>query len=261
MRAPSIYAALGLAFVLTFLASSYAQRENPRTGPAVIVSQDANPKPSNSGAGDATSAVPNSADNPGQAAAGRPAGARPGAAATLANPPADGVNSPRMAAPFESQAGIPQSAFFEFLFNNVSALDQIADSDDKAGKHIEAAAWRTHDQRGAGLNDAEGEILQDVALDCLRMLKEQDAKIQALAEKFRAQLNPGTPIQVPAELVQMVENRKAIVRDHIERLREALGDASFNKLDTYVHSSIHGEVIVPKPAPPSAAGKNRKENK
>ena len=36
--------------------------------------------------------------------------------------------------------------------------------------------------------------------------------------------------------------RKKIMSDHIERLREALGDTSFNKLDTYVRSWIHAQV-------------------
>jgi hypothetical protein len=49
----------------------------------------------------------------------------------------------------------------------------------------------------------------------------------------------------------MFENRKKIISDHIERLREALGDASFDKLDTYIHSTFHVEMIVPKSAPPS----------
>jgi hypothetical protein len=177
-------------------------------------------------------------------------------------PAAAGPNSsPASAAP-ESQPPIPQNVLFEFLFNNISALDQVADSDDKAGDHISAAAWRTHDQRGAGLNDAEGDILQEITLDCIRALKKQDAKIRAGGEKFRAQLKPGPPIQIPPELVQLSEDRKKIVSDHIEKLREALGDASFNKLDTYVHATFHAEMVVPKPASPSVTTteKSKKES-
>jgi hypothetical protein len=140
---------------------------------------------------------------------------------------------------------------FELFFNNMSVLNEVADKDDKAGDHIAAAAWRTHDQRAAGLNDAEGQILREITLDCIRILKENDAKIRALAERDRAQTPPGTIIPASPEMIQTFEDRKKVINDHIERLREALGDASFNKLDTYVHSSSHAEVIAPKPATPS----------
>ncbi len=262
MRVPQLYVVSVLITICTALAAGYAQTSNARTAPETN-SQDASPKPSNSG-GPATGAVHGSANNPGQAAPGQKIGrVSPTQRATPAIPAAADQNSPLVTAPLESQSGIPQSALFELFFNNMSVLNQVADKDDKAGDHISAAAWRTHDQRAAGLNDAEGQILREITLDCLRALKEQDAKFQAAAEKFRAQLKPGAPIQIPPELVQMDEDRKKIMSDHIERLREALGDASFNKLDTYVHSSFHAEVIAPKPATPSTAiiEKNQKESK
>jgi len=251
-----------LVTICTLLAASYAQTSNTRTGPETIDSQDVNPMPSNPGERIAPGAVHNSANNPGQGAPGdRPV--LPPQLGIPANPAAADLNSSLLSAPLQAQAEVPRNAFFEFLFNNVSALNQIAESDDKAGQHASAMAWRTHDQRAAGLNDSEGQILQEIALDCLRALKEQDAKLQASADKFRAQLTPGAPVQIPPELVKIFEDRKAIVNDHVERLRGALGDTSFNKLDSYVHSSFHAEVIVPKPASPSVTTteKKQKDNK
>jgi hypothetical protein len=185
----------------------------------------------------------------------------PGQRVTPANSASADQNSPSTEAP-QSQAAIPQNVLFELFFNNMGALNQAADHDDKAGDHISAAAWRRYDQEAAGLNDAEGQILREIVLDCLRALKEQDAKIRAGGEKFRAQLKPGAPIQIPPELVQLGEDRKKIVSDHIEKLREALGDASFNKLDTYIHATFHAEMIAPKAATPSttATEKSKKEN-
>ena len=250
MRAPKAYVVSVLITICTLLAGGYAQTSNARTVPEAVTGQDVSPKPSNPGGGPATDTLPNSRNNPEQAAPGTapglpsPAGQR----GTPAIPAADGQNSSMLTAPLQSQAEGLQNALFEFLFNNVSALSQIADSDDKAGNHTLAAAWRTHDQRGAGLNDAEGQILQEIALDCLQALKKQDAKINASAEKDRAQRAPGVIGPTPPELIQLVEDRKKIVSDHIERLREALGDGSFNKLDIYVHSSFHPQVIAPKPA-------------
>jgi hypothetical protein len=261
MRSPQVYIA-SVLIIITLLAAGYTQSSNARTGPEAINSQDVNPKPSNSGA---RGTLPNSTNNPGQPAPRKTSnGPSPvQQRATPANAPASVQNSPLAAATPQSQTAIPQSVLFEFLFDNISALNQAADSDDKAGNHQGAALWRTHDQRGAGLNDAEGQILQEIALDCLRQLKEKDAKIQALAERDRAQSPPGTIIPASPEMIQTFEDRKKAVNDHIEMLRESLGDASFNKLDTYVHSSFHAEVITPKPATPSTIiiEKNQKESK
>jgi hypothetical protein len=176
-----------LITICTLLAAGYAQTSNTQTQTEAINSKDSSPTPSTSGERTATSAVPNSTNNPGQAQPGNQIGAlSPVQPATPANPPAAVLNSPLVAASPESQAGIPQSALFELLFNNISVLNKVADNDDKAGDHISAASWRTHDQEAAGLNDAEGQILQEVVRDCLRALKEQDAKLQASAEKFRS---------------------------------------------------------------------------
>lgn len=260
MRVPKVYLLAILVIICALSAASNAQTSATRTGQQATNSQDVSPNPSNSQGTDATDALPDAANNPRPGLQHKPTPA--GQQVTPANPAADAQNLPSTATP-KSQAAIPQSVLFEFLFNNISALNQVADSNDKGGNHATAALWRTHDQRGAGLNDAEGQILQEITLDCLRMLKEQDAKFRAASEKFRAQLKPGAPVQIPAELVQMGEDREKIVNDHIERLREALGDASFKKLDTYVHSSFHAEVIVPKSAIPSTTviEKKRKESK
>jgi hypothetical protein len=252
MRAPQVYVASVLITIFTLLAAGYTQTSNARTGPEAINGQDASPKPSSSGERTAPVTLPNSANNPGQALPGKISnGPSPSQPATPANPPAAGVNSPVVTAPLESQSVIPQSALFELFFNNMSVLNDVADKDDKAGDHISAAAWRTHDQRAAGLNDAEGQILREITLDCIRMLKEKDAKIRALAKRDSAQMTPGVIKPASVEMIQTFEDRKKIMSDHIERLREALGDASFNKLDTYVHSSFHADVIAPKPPSPS----------
>lgn len=238
------------------------QTDRPRTEPATANEQTADTHPAAPGQ-DADSTSPASNDQPGtnqgNAQAGTVKGSpvpgqkigreSPTQRATPAIPAAADQNSPLLTVPIQSQAEVLQNALFEFLFSNISDLNQIADSDDKAGKHSSAALWRTHDQRAAGLNDSEGEILREIALDCVRALKEQDAKIRTFGEKLRAQSTPGVIGPIPPELIQMVEDRKKIVSDHVEKLRESLGDASFNKLDIYVHSSFGSRSLSPKPAP------------
>ncbi|MGB9119792.1 MAG: hypothetical protein WCE73_04155, partial [Candidatus Angelobacter sp.] len=88
-----------------------------------------------------------------------------------------------------------------------------------------------------------------------------DAKISAQAEKFSTQIVPGATVTVPVEFYQMSEDRKKIVIDHVEQLRVALGDSSFQKLETYVLSMYPAPKSVVRPAPSLTTGKNRTENK
>jgi len=263
MRLPRVYVVSVLMTICALLASGYAQTSNARTGAEASNGQDANPQSSKSGAAHTPNALPGAANNQGQALPSTVSDQQsPGQLAAPADSPA-GVNSPLVAEARQSQAEIPQSALFELFFNNMSVLNEVADKDDKAGDHITAAAWRTHDQRAAGLNDAEGQILREIALDCVRTLKENDVKIRVLATRDRAQMTPGTIIPASPEMIQTFEEHKKVVSDHIERLREALGAASFSKLDTYVHSSFHADVIAPNPATPSTTiiEKKQKESK
>lgn len=256
MRSTRVYALLILVIVCMLLAVGYAQTANARTGQEAANSQDdSSLKPSNPGERTAPDALPNSRDNPSHAMPVQKIDRlSPTQGATPVNPPAADQNSPSTEGP-QSQAPIPQSALFELFFNNMGVLNQVADNDDKAGNHMQAAAWRRYDQEGAGLNDAEGDLLREIVLDCLRMLKDQDAKFRALAEKERAQMPPGVIRPASAELTQTFEGHKKIISDHIERLKEALGDVSFNKLDAYIHSTFHAQMIEPKLAPPSTTGK------
>ncbi len=265
MQAPKGYVVSVLVTICTLLAAGYPQTSDARPGLEVTNSQDASQKPSNSGSAAPRGTIPGATSTSAPTGSGQKIGAMsPGQRATPACTPADQNSSVAASAPSSpsSPTTIPQGALFELFFNNISALNQVADSDDKAGNHTWAAQWRTHDARGAGLNDAEGQILQEVTLDCLRLLKEQDAKFRAAAEKYRAQLVPCAPIHLPEELVQMDEVRKKIVSDHIERLREALGDTSFSKLDNYIHSSFHVPATPPNPAPSSTTvvEKSQKES-
>jgi hypothetical protein len=85
--------------------------------------------------------------------------------------------------------------------------------------------------------------------------------MNAAAEKFRAQIVPGATVTIPADFYQMFEDRKTVIRDHVEHLRLALGDSSIKKLETYAISLFPAPGSVAKPAAPSTTGKDRTENK
>jgi hypothetical protein len=225
MQARKLYLVLILTLVLSAFAPAQSERNNAQSASAPDNVQNANPRP-NSHAEGATST-----SNPQSPTARR-----------------------------LTHSAVPSDFLYETLFDNMAMLDRIAEQDDRQGKHEMAARWRTHDQRAAGLNETEGEILKEVALDCHQAVQEQNAKIIALLQKLDAQRVPGVKVQPSPELVQLNQDRTAIIEAHIEKLREALGEGSFAKLDHYVRSTFHAETTKPSQQPSSTPANGKKEN-
>jgi hypothetical protein len=220
----------------------------------------ADPKPCSNGWHTTLDAVGNPVNSPGAEATGK----RPqlGYGPPTGVIPAVPVNPPTVILPpSQPEAMSLRYVYFETFFYMIGAHNLWAEQAEKVGKHAEAAGWRTSPQRTAGLNDAEGEVLQEIAHDCNCAVNELDAKMNAEAEKFRAQIVPGATVTVPMEFYQMSEDRKKIVVDHVEQLRVALGDTSFKKLETYVLSMYPAPESKAAPAPASTTEKVRTENK
>jgi hypothetical protein len=180
-----------------------------------------------------------------------------GIPAVPANPNPTVIISPHS----ESPPLNPRYRAFETLFLQMSVYAKYANDYEKIGNFEEAASFRTSFKRSAGLTDSEGEVLQEIAHDCNCAMREQDAKLKAFNEKFPAQYAPGTTITIPAEFVQMFEYRKTIIIDHVERLRLALGDTAFKKLETNVLPMFTVPEHGSKPASPSTNGENPTDNK
>jgi hypothetical protein len=159
--------------------------------------------------------------------------------------PATPINTtPTVIVPAFKPEPITKYVYFESFFLMMAGDEREADNYDKAGKHTEAAQERMNFPNIVGFNDAEGEILREIVFDCNCAVKELDAKVNALADKERAKIAPGTTITIPAELIQMHEERKTIIKDHVEKLRVGLGTDSFNKLQTYILSMFHVEDLA-----------------
>jgi len=257
MRAPKV---LQLSILLASLSLLAAGQDQTSAAPTVVQrvnAKYADPKPCGNGWHATLDAAGNPVNNPGTEATGK----RPQIIGSLTRAiPA--VNPPTVILPPSQPEPMSlRYVYFETFFYMIGANNLWAEQAEKAGKHAEAAGLRTSHQRTAGLNDAEGEVLQEIAHDCNCAVNELDAKINAQAEKFSTQIVPGATVTVPVEFYQMSEDRKKIVVDHVEQLRVALGDRSFKKLETYVLSMNPAPKGVAKPAPPSTTEKVRTENK
>jgi hypothetical protein len=177
--------------------------------------------------------------------------------------PAVPVNPPTLILPPSQPEPMSlRYVYFETFFYMIGAYNLWAEQAEKAGKHAEAADWRVSHQKTAGLNDAEGEVMQEIAHDCVCAVNELDAKTSALGEKFRAKIVPGATVTVPADFYQMFEERKTIISNHVEQLRAALGETSFKKVETYVLSMFPApqSVATPKPTSTTTTAGQPKEN-
>jgi len=149
---------------------------------------------------------------------------------------------------------VPDYVTYRFFFTHLANLGQLADTLEKAGK--DGSKWRTHDQHAAGLSDAEGQILTQVAQDCNQSLKTEDTKIQASITAFHNQFPNGQFVHVsaPPELSQFENEKIQAINTHIEQLKSQLGQDSFNKLDTYVKSTFKPAIVTLPAGAASAKG-------
>lgn len=235
MRAPRVLLVSVLIAAFSHLAAGQDQTSRAPTVVQRVNAKYADPKPCSNGWHTTLDAAGNPVNSSGPEAAGKgpllpPSGISKGIPAVPVDPPT--VIVP----PSQPEPMSFRYVSFETFFYTIGSHNLWAEQADTAGKHAEAAGWRTSYQQMFKLNDAEGEVLQEIAHDCNCAVNELDAKMNAKAEKFRTQIVPGATVTVPAEFYQISEDRKKIVIDHVEQLRMALGDTSFKKLETYVLS-------------------------
>jgi hypothetical protein len=251
MRAPNILLVSVLITPLSLLAAGQDQTSAAPTVVQAVNAKYADPKPCSNGWHAIVDAVGNPLNGPSQDATGKrpllpPSGISRGIPAVPVDP-----NPTIILPPSQPEPMSLRYVYFETSFYTIGIYSRWAEQAEKAGKHEEAAGWRTAYQRDTGLNDAEGEVLQEIAHDCNCAVNELDEKMNALSEKFRAQIIPGATVTIPAEFYQISEDRKTIIRDHVEQLRAGLGDTSFKKLETYVLSMFPAPNNQGKPKPTS----------
>lgn len=141
---------------------------------------------------------------------------------------------------------LPDSIRYRIFFRHVSGLQQLADSREKAGNAKAAAGWRTHDQRLAGLDDAEGAVLKQVAENCNQAIQKQEAQAKAIISKIPAEELKARPLDgaTLSVLKGFRLERDQIVQSHIDSLKSTLSETSFLKLDAYVSDLLKSSVTT-----------------
>jgi hypothetical protein len=149
------------------------------------------------------------------------------------------------------RADIPEHVVYKHLFHHIAALKRKAEEAESEGK--DATQFRTHFKRQAVLSDEQDQIINDIAADCDRQIKEQDEKAKVLIRAYKAQYPGGQvphgelPKPPPAELRALSEERDAIVLRSRDRLKAALGDSEFERFNGFVKERIAPNVYQIKP--------------
>jgi hypothetical protein len=131
---------------------------------------------------------------------------------------------------------------WEVFYRELANLDAAAAELEKQGRSEDAIGLRNYDRKLAGLTEAEGAILLEVAEDCERLMRAHYVKLREVAKEYRAThplkdpvtgLPAARPAVPPPELAQVEEEGHRIVLTHISQLRERLGNESFGKVSVY----------------------------
>ena len=101
----------------------------------------------------------------------------------------------------------------------------------------------------AGLSEAEGAVLETVALQCESDVAAQDAKAKAIIDQFHAQssrlVNPSFLPEAPPQLDALWQDRNNIVLRARDSLRSQLGEESFSIFDQFVREATSASVTNP----------------
>lgn len=136
---------------------------------------------------------------------------------------------------------IPDPVVYRFFFAHLENLDKIAAQQEAAGK--DGKGWRSHEQVAMGLTVDEGAAVKQVAADCNRSLKSQESRLKAAMAAVKSQTPKGKSRKEPApELNRIFAERDQIVSQHIEQLRSLLGEAAFQKLESYLRGNFKPKV-------------------
>lgn len=133
---------------------------------------------------------------------------------------------------------IPDYVAYKQLFRHVLALKKVADQAASAGQ--DRSSLRSLVSSQAGLNEADGQLLETAAVQCGAELDAQAAKAKVILDEIHARtpygiLNPSFPPPAPdPRLHEMQQERNSMVLLCRDQLRNALGEESFAKLDTWL---------------------------
>jgi hypothetical protein len=137
---------------------------------------------------------------------------------------------------------VPDHIAYRHLFRHVAAFKKQAEENEKQGK--DGSSFRAFFKHKMQLSDEQARVLNDIADDCDREVKQQDEQAKIFIDAYKAQYPGGrvphgeTPKPPPIELKAMTEERNQIILRARDRLHATLGDDEFKHFDGFVKHQV-----------------------
>lgn len=161
----------------------------------------------------------------------------------------------------QQPASIPDHIAYKHLFRHVAAFKKQAEENEKQGK--DGSSFRSFFKHKAELSDDQTRVLDEIADDCERQVKQQDEQAKIIIDAYKAQYPGGkvphgeTPKPPPVELKAMTEERNAIILRARDRLHVTIGDEEFKRFDDFVKHHVAPNItqMSPDRMPPASQTK------
>ncbi len=130
----------------------------------------------------------------------------------------------------------PEHVRYWLLFSRVASLKEKADELERKGRKT---ALRTAVKKDAGLSDEQGQVLENISLECAGEVARLDARAKQIIDTFKSRFPGGrvpdgeTLPPPPPELISLQRERDDAVLRARDRLHASIGDREFERLDAF----------------------------
>jgi hypothetical protein len=153
---------------------------------------------------------------------------------------------------------IPLYVRYDILFRRIVGPQPVGQGQ-RTPPNMDRSFYADIVRRDVQLSDEQARALVEIATECEGRVAEVDARARPIIEAFRAQNQQArTPGQgelppPPPELAQLQQERNSIILQAREKLRTALGEEAFRRLDKYVTPKPGSArtVTLPRPGRPA----------
>lgn len=161
--------------------------------------------------------------------------------------------------PTATPGAVPLRSLYKHFLAVQNQLDVVAAAHDQQGK--DGSGLRSHYQRLLGFTETQFALIRQSAVDLKAALQEQDIKAMTIIDGLRpprsvTRPTASGPPQIPPEVVELQNERDALIDQQIAALRNKLGPEAAAKLDTYLQTVFGSNVKVlplPSSVPPHGA--------
>ena len=155
------------------------------------------------------------------------------------------------AKPVQAQQRVPDHIIYGFFLRDLYTFRVKAEESERQGNRKSGEAYRNIYKVPAGWSAEEAQILDDIATECQRQLREIDAQAKTIIDERRAlyypdgKVQPGGQLAPPSpELERLQEKRNTTILQFRDRIRESLREQEFQKLEQFLKTNVAPTITV-----------------